>query len=226
MTTQSVFQVAIAALKKALQEGGPGNSQCYQAAVSHLVSVENAVLSHDRKMDAEERCPTGDDYNDLMDYLGVSGQAPEAPGDVRVAVYSDGKLTEHVGQVVDDLVIGPKGLTWGLMIHNNSHAVQCALVMIHEGQYLSSRWFDEDLGVLERAYVITQASSEDLKRLDLLDSDVPFGATVETEVGDVLVADAHGHFSLNGETYRSLSDLPVAFTYKCAVKPVLSAPAD
>lgn len=63
----------IAALKLATDSGGNMEAHLYATALRGLVQLRKAVLEHDRKLNDEERIPTGDDYNALMSLLGLDG---------------------------------------------------------------------------------------------------------------------------------------------------------
>jgi hypothetical protein len=61
------------ALALAKDCGGELDRDIYKAAYDGLLSLAAKVRKYDDTMDAAERSPTGDDYNELLSLLGLAG---------------------------------------------------------------------------------------------------------------------------------------------------------
>lgn len=62
----SAIEAAIAALELASKTFSASDFSVFQGALNGLAKFRDGVLEHDRRLNAEERAPTGDDYNDLF----------------------------------------------------------------------------------------------------------------------------------------------------------------
>jgi hypothetical protein len=62
---------ALEALTLAAQCGGELDLEQYRQALLALQNAVNAVREHDRNLNATEEPPTGDDYERILDILGL-----------------------------------------------------------------------------------------------------------------------------------------------------------
>lgn len=66
------LQNAIAALKLAKEGGGENDREQYALAFDGLVVLSDKILRYDQKLNADEKVPTGDDYNTIVCALGLT----------------------------------------------------------------------------------------------------------------------------------------------------------
>jgi len=76
----SAIEAALAALELASKTVSASDLSVFQGALKGLTKLRDGVLEHDRRLNTEERAPTGDDYNDLFAMTGLYGTASSSKG--------------------------------------------------------------------------------------------------------------------------------------------------
>ena len=131
---------------------------------------------------------------------------------------------QHIGQceIDDRVVMVGKGDHWrpGVIVSGVDilldEIVGCA---INEGRLLFNA-YNEDEDMPPWQFWVSQASSEELKRLDLLSACPPKGAIIKTEDGYCFSVSEEGIGPEDGDLiYSSLSELDVDFELTCDVPP-------
>lgn len=65
------FSLAVEALQLAKECGGELDHEIYKEAYAAMVDLRARLLAYDAKLNATEQAPTGSDYNNIFDLLGV-----------------------------------------------------------------------------------------------------------------------------------------------------------
>lgn len=140
---------------------------------------------------------------------------------MKIALLDGGQILEVVASLQNDFVLVGTERKVGVILPVLSPAAECAAYAINEGGELYGSWQKEGVsGILEKAFCVVEATSEELELLGLLDAEIP--PTGQIRTGDGYTLEIRDMSISDGDLeYKALSEIGVDFALTSTILPVI-----